>query len=264
MFQKPLRFISETIDKCFALPGMRELEQSYPRLVHFFRLRLGMQNFLGLPLTLLMGISIFNYALLSEISENLVNSPGMKAVDSSIGLFLYHLRTEPLARAFYYFTQAGSVTGVMITSGLVAALLLFQKKWHYLVALLISVLGTGTSVYFTKLYFHRERPLDVAYYQVGTFSFPSGHSAEALSLFGMLAFIILLEKNNIRWYRYWTGLCLAYILLIGFSRIYLGVHFVSDVAGGYLLGSLWLTLAIAVLEYLVLHGHTTASQLAKN
>ncbi|WP_347159156.1 phosphatase PAP2 family protein [Pontibacter chitinilyticus] len=253
IFQKPLTLITSTLDRFFRLPWMQQLQRKHPKLVQFLHNRLGLQNFLGLPLTLLLGISIINYALLSEIAENLVNSPGMKAVDSSVGLFLYRLRTDAMAQAFYYFTQLGTTWGVAATFILVAAVLLVKKRWHYLVALLVAVLGTGASVYFTKLYFHRERPLDIGYYKASSFSFPSGHSAEALALFGIIAVFILLERDHIRFARFWATLCVVYTVLIGFSRLYLGVHFVSDVAGGYLLGSLWLILAVCVLEYLLLH-----------
>ncbi|MCJ8164622.1 phosphatase PAP2 family protein [Pontibacter sp. E15-1] len=253
MFRQPLTYISSAIDRFFSLQAVQRLEASYPLTVGFFRNRLGMQNFLGLPLTLLLGIAVTNYAMLSEISENLVNSPGMKLVDSSVGLYLYHLRTDETAKAFYYFTQLGSSTGVGITFALVTLVLLYHRKWQYLVALLIAVLGTGISIYFTKLFFRRERPLDVGYYEPSSFSFPSGHSAGALSLFGIVAIFILLERRAIKWPRYWAALCVVYIVLIGFSRIFLGVHFISDVAGGYLLGSLWLILAVSVLEYQRLH-----------
>ncbi|WP_347159160.1 phosphatase PAP2 family protein [Pontibacter chitinilyticus] len=253
MFHKPLTIITSTINQFFQLKGIQQLQKKYPRLVKFIHDRLDMQNFLGLPLTLLLGIGLINYALLSEISESLVNSQSMKQVDSSVGLFLYHLRTDAVAQAFYYFTELGTTLGVAITCLLVAAVLLYKRRWHYLASLLIAVLGTGTSIYFTKLYFHRERPLDIGYYKPSSFSFPSGHSAEALALFGIIAVFILLERQHIRYARFWAGVCVAYILLIGFSRIFLGVHFVSDVAGGYLLGSLWLILAVCVLEYLLLH-----------
>lgn len=253
MFNNPLTFISTQIDLFFKLKSMQRLEKSHPQLVGFLKKRLGMRDFLGLPLTLLLIILTVNFLMLSEIAENLVNSPGMKAVDSSVGLFLYHLRTDAVAQAMYWFTQLGSASGVVVEFILVAGVLLVKKKWHFLAALLVSVLGTGISVYFTKLYFHRERPIDIAYYTAKTFSFPSGHSAEALSLFGMVAVFVLLERKRIAHARLWAGLFIAYIVLIGFSRLYLGVHFVSDVAGAYLLASLWLILAVCVLEYLLLH-----------
>ena len=253
MFQRPLTFITRTVDRFFKLQSMQRLEEVHPKVVRFLKNRLGMQDFLGLPLTLLFSTAIVNYAMLTEISENIVNSANMKMIDSSVGLFFFHHRADTTASAFYYFTQLGSTTGVAIMFLVAALVLVLKKKWHYLAALLLAVLGTGASIYFTKVYFHRERPLDVGYYKPSSFSFPSGHSAEALSLFGMIAVLVLLERQHIRNAYFWVSLCLTYILLIGFSRIFLGVHFVSDVVGGYLLGSLWLILAVCMLEYLLLH-----------
>lgn len=262
MFIRPLTFISTTVNKIFDLKAMQWLEAKQPKAVGFIRNRLAMHNFLGLPLTLLLGILIINFSMLSEIAENIENSAGMKQVDSSVSLFLFQLRTDTLANAFYYFTQLGSTTGVAVIFILTLITLLLKKKWDYIVALLVSVLGSGISIYFTKLYFHRERPMEMAYYTAKTFSFPSGHAAGAIALFGIICVLLSLEREHIKWARFWIGLGIAYIILIGFSRIYLGVHFVSDVAGGFLLGSLWLILAVCVLEYLLLRRRekkTTAS-----
>jgi len=211
-----------------------------------------MQNFLGLPLTLLLGIMIINFSMLSEIAENIENSAGMKQLDSSVSLFLFQLRTDMLAIAFYYFTQLGSTPAVVVMTILTLIFLVLKKRWNYVVAVLVSVLGSGISIYFTKLYFHRERPMEMAYYTAKTFSFPSGHAAGAMALIGIICVLLSLERQHIKWARSWIGLGIAYIILIGFSRIYLGVHFVSDVFGGYLLGSLWLILAVCTLEYLLL------------
>jgi len=252
MFTRPLTYISTTVNKLFDLKAMRRLEQKQPKVFGFIRNRLGMQDFLGLPLTLLLGIMAINLAMLSELAENIVNSAGMKQVDSSVSLFLFQLRTDTLASALYYFTQLGSTTGVVVVFILTLIFLVLKKKWDYVVALLVSMLGSGISIYFTKLYFHRERPIDMAYYTAKTFSFPSGHAAGAIALVGIICVFISLERQNIKWPRFWIGVGIAYIILIGFSRIYLGVHFLTDVVAGYLLGSLWLILAVCVLEYLLL------------
>ncbi|MBF9252239.1 phosphatase PAP2 family protein [Pontibacter sp. 172403-2] len=252
MFTRPLTFISTTVNNFFELKAIKQLEKSHPKLVGFVRNRLGMQDFLGLPLTLLLIILVINLSMLSEIAENIVNSPGMEHLDSSVSLFLFHLRTDALAKVFYYFTQLGSSISVAVAFIITLLILLFKRKKDYIVALLVSVLGSGISIYFTKLYFHRERPLDVAYYTATSFSFPSGHTAGAIALFGIICVFLSLERQHIKWARFWIVLDIAYIILMGFSRLYLGVHFVSDVAAGYLLGSLWLILAVCVLEYLML------------
>ena len=66
------------------------------------------------------------------------------------------------------------------------------------------------------------------------YSFPSGHSMSAMVGYGF--FIIQLRKSDLKYKKIWIGLCMVMIVLIGLSRIYLGVHYFSDVLGGYLIG----------------------------
>ncbi|ARS37564.1 phosphatase PAP2 family protein [Pontibacter actiniarum] len=253
MFKKPFTLISSQVDKLFELPMIKELERKHPKFVGFLHDRLGVQGFFGLPFTTLLIAVFVNFAVLSELSEHIVNSPGMKAVDTSVTMFFFNLRTDLLSSAIYYFTQLGSVYGVGFTFVTAMGVLLLKGKWHHGVALLVSVLGSGISIYFTKAYFHRERPMDVGYYDLSSFSFPSGHAAGSVALVGMLCILIYQERDQIKAASAWLWLGLLYILLIGFSRIYLGVHFLTDVAGGYLLGSLWVMVALSLLEFLLLH-----------
>jgi len=83
-----------------------------------------------------------------------------------------------------------------------------------------------------------------------SFSFPSGHATIAVALFGFLSYIIIREYQSwrVKVNIFFTTLLL--IILIGFSRIYLGVHYVSDVWEGYLLGALWLIIGISISQYL--------------
>jgi undecaprenyl-diphosphatase len=99
-----------------------------------------------------------------------------------------------------------------------------------------------------KIILHRSRP-DTALYIENTFSFPSGHATIAMSFYGFLTYLLI--RNFSKWKRktniFFSGF--AIIILIGFSRLYLGVHYLSDVLGGYLSGAIWLIIAISLSEY---------------
>ncbi|WP_158267512.1 phosphatase PAP2 family protein [Adhaeribacter arboris] len=229
---------------------MQRLKQKYPWLFAFIRNRFRTGDFFGLPFTILFTLTVINLSMLSEIAENVVNSQKVKNLDIQVSGAFFNLRTPFISLVLYYFTQLGSVYGVTIITLLMSILLLWKQRLYQLLALLISVLGSGISMHFSKLYFHRERPLNLAYYTTeSSFSFPSGHSTSAMALVGVLCYIALLEirSKRIRAFVFITGIC--YILLIGFSRIYLGVHFLTDVAAGFLLGFLWVLLAIGLMEY---------------
>ena len=85
-----------------------------------------------------------------------------------------------------------------------------------------------------------------------SFSFPSGHATIAVAFYGFIIYFLI--KNVKSWNRkiniFFTGFIL--IILIGFSRLYLGVHFVSDVWAGYLIGAIWLIIGIGFTEFYLL------------
>ena len=101
-----------------------------------------------------------------------------------------------------------------------------------------------------KLTIHRPRPsYAAALLDNQTWSFPSGHAMGALVGYGMLAYVLILlgggsRKTNVLI----VASTAALVVIIGISRLYLGVHYFSDVAGGYAAGLLWLCVCIAVLE----------------
>jgi len=102
--------------------------------------------------------------------------------------------------------------------------------------LLLAAAGGQGVVYGLKALFHRARP-EAAFASLG-YSFPSGHAFAAMTLYGMLAYwLVRAAPRHREWV--WSG-AIILILLIGFSRVYLGVHYASDVAAGFAAGLPWL------------------------
>jgi undecaprenyl-diphosphatase len=110
--------------------------------------------------------------------------------------------------------------------------------------------GIGLSVQYGKKFISRDRPAKVAFYPEHNSSFPSGHATTAISLYGMLAFFLYRHLKQKGQRRAILLLAAVLITLIGFSRIYLGVHFLSDVVAGFLLGAMWVLVGISVMEVL--------------
>ncbi|MEG0268287.1 MAG: phosphatase PAP2 family protein [Carnobacterium sp.] len=102
-----------------------------------------------------------------------------------------------------------------------------------------------------KIIFHRERPTIEHLVIQGGFSFPSGHSMGSLICYGGLAFLTFHLYKKSTPSLVVLLVTILFILLIGLSRIYVGVHFPSDVIGGYLLGASWLTLMIGLFPKLI-------------
>jgi len=113
--------------------------------------------------------------------------------------------------------------------------ILYRKnKKKFIRPFALTVIGAEAVTLLGKILIHRPRPL-AGVFQEADFSFPSGHATIAAALYGYLAYILIKSlKNKYKWSV--IILAIALILLIGFSRIYLGVHYVSDVLGGYFVG----------------------------
>jgi undecaprenyl-diphosphatase len=127
---------------------------------------------------------------------------------------------------------------IVLVVGLLA--LAWQRRAGAVAALLIVVLGAQVLNSALKLVFMRQRPLAVVTLLPGqAWSFPSGHAMVSLAAYGFLAYLgWRLLRGGWRWL--WVGALALLILLIGLSRLYLGVHYATDVVAGYLAGFIWL------------------------
>lgn len=117
-----------------------------------------------------------------------------------------------------------------------------QLKIFALICLGGIVFNVGLKLVFTKTRPHLWNQLIVE----TTFSFPSGHALGASIMYGFLAYLLATEFP--RFSRLIYVFMIGLILMIGFSRLYLGVHWLTDVIAGYLVGSLWLITCIYILK----------------
>jgi membrane-associated phospholipid phosphatase len=136
---------------------------------------------------------------------------------------------------------------VVITVVVIAfSWLIRRRQWRSAVMLLFTCLGTVMINQGMKLVFARPRPLLwPRLIQETSYSFPSGHALGAMVLYGFLAY--LLVRRHPGQTRSIYGIAAGLIMAIGFSRLYLGVHYPTDVLGGYLVGWLWLRFCVFVL-----------------
>lgn len=133
---------------------------------------------------------------------------------------------------------------------IILLILFFKNRKKFIIPFVFVVLTSEAATFFGKILFQRPRPL-YAVFPETDFSFPSGHATIAVAFYGYLVYILvrsLNEKYN------WLIMAISplIILFIGFSRLYLGVHYVSDVLAGYLVGSLTLAIGIIWTDKLIL------------
>jgi len=163
-------------------------------------------------------------------------------VDTNIYEWIMTIRSDIFDNFFKLITKAGNVIPVMCIT--VICLLLWKKKERYMLG--ISIIITVLSNQAIKRMVQRPRPDHVRLITERGFSFPSGHSMIAVALYGFLIYYVYKNVDN----KYWKVILMTLLSLlivgIGCSRIYLGVHYPSDVIAGF---SLALVILIMVIDW---------------
>jgi undecaprenyl-diphosphatase len=178
-----------------------------------------------------------------ELSEAWLTNIDQAVVDA------IHRHVSPMAtQMMLALTFIGSIRFVLPIVAVVALWRWLKHCRRDAFLILVAVGGSAALNIGLKLYFHRQRP-DVpwALSEERSFSFPSGHSVAAITLYGILAYWMMKHFQGIAARAAIAMVGVLVILGIGVSRIYLGVHYASDVASGYLGGLLWLS-AIVVSD----------------
>lgn len=235
-------------------PPVMRLRQRYPKAATFITDRFNTNYFVGLPLTLIVLAVLLNLVLLSNLAESVVEAEWVVQVDKRLNDLLYSIRSEWVSRVFYTITWLGDRQAVFVLGGLATIVLLLRRRWAAIIAFWVAMGGAGLSVRFGKKIISRDRPVqDMAYYIVDHFSFPSGHSTTAIALIGMLVYFLYRQQEAPLLRRLMVVVGTILVMMVGFSRMYLGVHYFSDVLAGFLLGGLWLLVGISIVEVMEYH-----------
>lgn len=169
------------------------------------------------------------------------------ALDTRASFFVHGFATPALDTLMRSLSFVGSWP-VLVALLLIAVLWLLRAHRRREAAFLILALGGGTLLSSTlKLVFRRPRPTLPWSLSTHEYSFPSGHATNSLILYLGLALIIWVVLGR-RWGIAATLIAGMLVLAIGVSRIYLGVHYLSDVVGGYSAGSFWLIATAFAVE----------------
>ena len=226
------------------------------RWPRFLAARLDPDAYLGLHFTvgllvIALGLWLFG-GLLEEVLDNASLVHWDMATASSI-----HGATTPLGiRVFVFFTNIGSPVAMAVIS-LVGVVTAFVRRHRRLALAWVSAVGGGAILdAILKVTIHRDRPQYAAAFLHGTtYSFPSGHAMGSVIGYGFLAYAIILTTRWAGWHRrvVFAGAALL-TLLIGLSRVYIGVHYPSDVVGGWAAGVAWL--AVCITGYQVVSGRS--------
>lgn len=215
----------------------------------------------------LLIVSGFSLLTFAAIAAGWMWIPGVSANDSVVatGLNRFANDSPETVRMMLGVTALGTYPFLLWLSLAIIVVLLVRRQWRLAVAWAVVQLIGLMLIQYTKLAFNRQRPpYNGAFVMEDSLSFPSGHSLASMAAFGLLAYLILIGIGRPSVRRVGIALCLALIAVIGFSRMFLGVHYLSDVLGGFALGAAWLLLAIALIEDLRFHLARSAMAAGQN
>jgi membrane-associated phospholipid phosphatase len=159
--------------------------------------------------------------------------------------------SDKLTKIIETLTFLGSTKAVIAISVLTIILMLFNKKWWETVFFIVAVSGSSLFNLLLKFIFQRTRPSIHPLITETGYSFPSGHSMVSFVLYGMITYFLVLFYVK-RFAKIITILFFSLlVLIIGVSRIYLGVHYPSDVLAGFAIGGTWLIICLIVLKIIL-------------
>lgn len=204
----------------------------------------------GISLRLVIVLAIF--ALILAVFLFITNEIVLEketGFDSSVFQLLHNYTTPGVTGKMIFFTFFGSQKFLFPAYCLLALYFLFLKR-NTLRSFNIAAIGLSSValLFAVKDIFKRHRPADPLLTNVKGFSFPSGHSFSAFTFCGLLIYILWETKVSI--FLKWAGTVALFVfaVLIATSRVYLHVHYASDVIAGFCLSVLWLAICIFVLH----------------
>ncbi|SKB64877.1 undecaprenyl-diphosphatase [Maribacter arcticus] len=193
------------------------------------------------------GINLF-----IELTETL-KTELLASYDTAITDHIISYRSPTLTSYFKFVTNVGDTYGYLIVLALFLIVSLFvTKRWKYVAqATLVLALATISNM-MLKRFIDRARPGIEHLVSVETLSYPSGHAMSAMAFYGFLIFLV--TKFKIQKVAKFILIIVLVILIlsIGISRIYLGVHFPSDVAGGFIAGFIWVVFCKLIFDLIEL------------
>ncbi len=175
-----------------------------------------------------------------ELLEEMAEDPLVPA-DTFVYTLMQSLRMPALDALMIAITELGDTVVVVSMTAAVALWLMWRRAWRTTVYWLTAIAGASLINTAIKAALERPRPVELYLQGASNWSFPSGHSTVNAVLYGCLAMIIIRECRPGLRVPVAVGAAVL-IFLIGFSRLYLGAHWASDVFGGFVFGAMWLAL----------------------
>jgi membrane-associated phospholipid phosphatase len=187
------------------------------------------------------------FLALAELMRD--QSAALQSIDHSVWRGANRFRNPGATYFFLVFTVLGTGVGLGVIVLLIACALLLRGHASWAAFLVVTAAGGGVLNHGLKVLFARARPdMADALWRSTSYSFPSGHAMGSLVVFGALAYLVIRGAQSWRVRSGTVALALCMVGAISVSRIYLGVHWLSDIVAGVAAGLVWLATTTATYE----------------
>lgn len=186
--------------------------------------------------------------IVGEMGEHISNGQPLTLVDLKLTAWLATHRGPALTTVLWLATSLGSTWVASCTAVIAGLYLLWRRQPYWFTAVCVSVFGGMGLNRLLKYAFHRPRPrFDDPILSLTGYSFPSGHTMAATVLYAVLAAYLVAHTERFGWRLLTVFSASVLIAMVGFSRIYLGAHYLSDVLGALAEGLAWLSLCLTLV-----------------
>ena len=230
-------------------PEVRKIVAKYPRTFHFIKKRLTPDEKFGLYLTVGIVISGMFIYLFLEILLGLFTRDLLVMSDLRVLNIAASYRTPKLNQLMYLITTLGSGGVIFAGTGALATYFYLNNRWRHSVSIVASVIFGEFFYRLLKYAVERSRPpLSLSLIYANGYSFPSGHAFMATVFYGLVGYFVY-RRTKTKLAKITVLVLFSFLIgIIGYSRIYLGVHWPTDVLAGFASGAAWITVFVTVLE----------------
>jgi undecaprenyl-diphosphatase len=194
-----------------------------------------------------VAVSGFLLAAFAHLSAETIFHNEADLFDHAVIWLVRRFASPAADKAMIIITVFGSGVIYAVFAPLAAGWALWLGRWREAASLAVCLGGAALLNFLLKHLFERARPEEFKIISAAGYSFPSGHAMVSLCFYGMVAFLICRHIQRLGRQMVLYGLTAALVSAIGLSRVYLGVHYPSDVLGGYFAGGTWLVWCVSLL-----------------
>lgn len=223
----------------------------FPRLYRLLAARFTPGEQFGLHLTIGIALMLFAVWIFGAIADEVLEQEELTVIDVFLANWFHQHKASTWTPVMLFITHAHDTLGVLLMSLVLLVYLYIKKAKYWMAAVLLAVPGGMLLNVLLKYTFQRARPsFDEPLLTLSTYSFPSGHTVGATVFYGVLASYLVCVHTRWRTRALVAAAACCMVALVALSRVYLGVHYLSDVMAAVAVGAGWTSICITAMSTL--------------